>query len=186
MLASLALHPSWIVFFGTLVLGESVVLTAAALAARGTWSLVAVVLWCLTGTIVADALWFHGARVGFGRWTTDERRAAKLAKASRSIDRVVGRRPHLSLLYVKFIYGTRIASLAYLATKDVGWRRFLVFETVGTALWLAVFIPIGWLMGRQAGASGLDLQHLRWGVLAAVLGTVAAKGVSAWTARHRS
>lgn len=184
MLSTLALHKSWIVFVGTFFLGESVVLVSAALAATGTWSVWAVVGWAFAGTVISDTAWFRTARLGLGRWTSDSGRAARLALTTRRLDRLSGAHPHRALLFVKFVYGTRIASIAYMALRQVPAGRFVVFDSIGTAVWLAVMVPLGWAIGMGAESLGADLKRFEWAILGIVLVGAAAKGYMAW--RHQS
>ncbi|MFQ5523744.1 MAG: hypothetical protein ACE5F5_09215 [Acidimicrobiia bacterium] len=186
LLSSWALHKSWVVFVGTFFLGESVVLASAALAAQGTWSVTAVAGWAFAGTIVADTVWFRSARLGIERWTTDPVRASKLAEASSRLDRVSGAHPHRALLFVKFLYGSRIASIVYMALRQVQVKRFVLFSGMGTALWLAVMIPIGWAIGMGFGNLGVDLRNVERAILGVVLAGVVVKGVTSWRARLRA
>lgn len=179
MIASLALHKSWIVFVGTFFLGESVVLTASALAAQGSWSLVAVVGWAFAGTVTSDTMWFRTARLGLDRWSSGVR-AERLARATARLDRLSGEHPHRALLFVKFLYGTRIASIAYMAIRNVPSGRFIVYDSMGTAVWLAVVVPVGWMIGHGLDRLGADIKRVEWLVLGIVLAVAAVRGIRQW------
>lgn len=182
MLASLALHKSWIVFVGTFFLGESVVLAASALAAHGSWSVIAVAGWAFAGTVASDTAWFRTARSGLGRWSSGPR-AERLNRATDRLDRMTGARPHRALTFVKFIYGTRVASIAYMAVREVPLRTFVAFDSIGTAVWLAVMIPVGWMMGVGLSSLGADLRRFEWILLAMVLAAAARRGAGRWRTR---
>jgi membrane protein DedA with SNARE-associated domain len=178
------LHKSWIVFVGTFFLGESVVLAASALAAQGSWTAAAVAGWAFAGTLASDTIWFRTARLGLDRWSDGER-AERLARATARLDRLVGEHPHRALTFIKFVYGTRIASIAYMATRNVPTRRFIAFDAIGTCLWLAVMIPIGWAIGRGLDHLGADLKEVEWIVLGIVLAAAAVRGIQRWRTRIR-
>lgn len=178
MLSTLALHKSWVVFVGTFFLGESVVLAASALAAQGVWSVIAVAGWAFAGTVISDTVWLRSAAMGLGRWRSDPDGSGKLAKTTDRLDRLTGQHPHRALVIVKFLYGTRIASLVYMAVRNVPTRRFVAFDAIGTAIWLAVIIPIGWAIGRGMANLGADLKRLEWLILAIVLAATLYKGVA--------
>ena len=185
MIGSLALHKSWIVFVGTFFLGESVVLASAALAAQGTWSVAAVAAWAFAGTVVSDSVWFRSAGLSLDRWSTGHR-ADRLERVTKRLDRATGAHPHRALVFVKFIYGTRIASIAYMAIRRVPLRRFVTFDSIGTMLWLAVMIPIGWGIGKGLDQLGADLKRVEWVILGAVLVAATVKGLMRWRARSKA
>lgn len=45
MIESILLYPSWMILFGTVLFGDSIVLAASAMAATGRWSVWAVLIW---------------------------------------------------------------------------------------------------------------------------------------------
>ncbi|MDH3306653.1 MAG: hypothetical protein OEO77_03935 [Acidimicrobiia bacterium] len=103
---------------------------------------------------MSDTIWFRSAAMGMGRWQADPDRKESLGLATSRLDRLAGKRPHRALLFIKFLYGTRIASLAYMAVRNVPTRTFVLFDAAGTTLWLAVMIPIG---------GGSDEGSMHWG-----------------------
>lgn len=184
MFESLALHKSWIVFVGTFFLGESVVLAASALAAHGSWSVAAVAGWAFAGTVASDTLWFRTARLGLDRWSTGAK-AGRLSRATVRLDRLTGDHPHRALMFVKFVYGTRIASIAYMAVRGVPAHRFVVFDAIGTCIWLAVMIPIGWAIGLGLDRLGADLKRVEWLVVGIVLVVAVGRGFRRWQVTTR-
>lgn len=177
---SLALHKSWIVFVGTFFLGESVVLTASALAAQGSWSVMVVAAWAFAGTVASDTLWFRTARAGLDRWSTGKR-AERLARATFRLDRLAGDHPHRALTFVKFVYGTRVASIVYMAIRQVPATTFVLFDSIGTAIWLAVMIPIGWGIGLGLDRLGADLREFEWFVIGILLVAAVVRGIRVWS-----
>jgi len=184
LLGSVAFHQSWIIFVGTLFLGESVLIAYAALSAQGGWSVTTVAVWAFAGTLVADTAWFLSARKGLSRWTSDPARSSRLARLATFLDRFTGPRPYRALLVAKFFYGSRVAAIAYMALRGVKTGRFLVFDAIGTVLWLAVMIPIGRAVGAGLGGFEVDIKRVQWVVLVAVLGVVAVKGAVGWRAQR--
>lgn len=179
MLTSLALHKSWIVFVGTFFLGETVVLASSALAAQGSWSWQAVAAWAFLGTVVSDTVWFRSIGAGVTRLMED-REDTKLQTAARRLERLTGEKPHRALLFVKFLYGTRIASISYMAFRRVRLGTFVGFDSAGTVMWLAVMIPIGWAIGRGLEALGAQLRDIELAILLLVLAAALVKGVVGW------
>lgn len=176
---------SWWVLPGTFVLGESIVLSAAALAAQGAFPVWMVALWAFVGTVASDNVWFRVLGRAFSAVNRKEERAERLARHVARLDRVTGDHPHRALLFVKFIYGTRILSISYLAVRKVSTRTFAIFDAVGTLIWLAVIVPVGYAGGRVLDRIGVDLRQLQVGFVVVVVLAIGLRLVAAWRTRHR-
>ena len=183
MFMGAALGVSGAVFVGTFLLGESVILAAAAMAGQGTWPVTWVAGWAFAGTVISDVAWFTAANRGIAALGRNPERARKLDVHARRLDRWTGARPCRALLFIKFVYGTRILSIAYLSLRKVSRRRFASFDAAGTAIWLAVIIPIGYLAGRGLGSAGVDLVRFEGVFAILVVLAVAARALVWW--RHR-
>lgn len=175
---------SWAVFVGTFFLGESVILASAALAAQGSWSVWAVAGWAFAGTVLSDAVWFSAAGRGVRGLRGDPGRAERLDRHVARLDRWTGQRPHRALLFVKFVYGTRILSISYLSVRGVPLRRFVTFDAAGTLIWLAVIVPLGYLGGRGLSGMGVDLAGLERGLVGLIAVGVLARAVVLWWRRR--
>ncbi|HDH24934.1 MAG TPA: hypothetical protein ENH00_01900 [Actinobacteria bacterium] len=149
VLSSLIVYRSWVVFVGTFVLGDSVVLAAGALASQGHWGLPSVFGWALLGTVISDTLWFSMSGRTLARIRRDPDRLVRFDQVVGKLDRWVGDHPHRGLLFVKLLYGTRLLSLVYMSVREVPTRRFVMFDAVGAMLWLGVLLPLGWVAGMQ-------------------------------------
>lgn len=137
------------IFFGAFFFGETVVITASFLAAHGLWSLRDVFWLALAGTVLSDLVWFiFGQRFlrFFRRWEKYREKGAQLLAA---LEKITGRRPFLALLFIKFLYGTRILTILYLSMRKISLRTFAFFDSLGTVFWLAAVMAIGWLAGKS-------------------------------------
>lgn len=145
LIALLLAHQALGIFLGSVLFGETVIITAAFFAAQGFGSLWAVWWAGLIGTVLSDSLWFWGGAAAHRR--IEQRAGERYTKFLSIIDQRFGHRPFLVLLFVKFLYGTRILTIIYLSIRKLPFSTFVVFDTLGTMLWLAVMIGIGWLAG---------------------------------------
>jgi membrane protein DedA with SNARE-associated domain len=89
---------------------------------------------------------------------------AKYEKLVGWVSRRFGGRPERALLFVKFIYGARIATITLLALGGLSLRRFLALNSVGTAVWIVVMVAVGWLAGRGVGALASGLSRLEYAI----------------------
>jgi len=137
------------VLIGSFFLGETVIITAAFLSAHGVWSPLAVFWLALLGTILSDTVWFllgQQILIQLNRWEFYKKQSVPLVRA---LTKLTGEKPFLVLLFIKFLYGTRILTIIYLSTRKMKLSTFTLFNGIGTTIWLIVIITIGWLAGKS-------------------------------------
>jgi membrane protein DedA with SNARE-associated domain len=148
--------------------GETMLLTAAALAARGRLSIVLVALVAMIAAITGDNIGFAIGRLGgrpllerFGRWVfvTPERLDA--------MDRFFGERGPFAVFIARFIPALRVVAAVAAGSSSIRWRTFLLFNALGAITWATVVSVIGftgtdivtaalpWLRTAHLGAWGL-------------------------------
>jgi len=168
------------IFLGAFFFGETVVITAAALSAQGIWSVFNVFWLSLAGTVISDAIWFLSGQAIFrltNKWSKNQKKYQSLIA---KLDKITGQKPFLSLLFIKFLYGTRILTILYLSVRQIGFWAFVIFDTVGTIFWLVVVISIGWLAGKGV-VNFIPLVHkTEYALLAIVLVVVFFKLITLW------
>lgn len=149
IIETLTLYQMPAIFLGAFFFGETVIIAASFLAAQGLWSPWMVFFLALLGTLSSDALWFfYGQKIlsFFHRWENYRKHSEKFL---RGLEKITGSRPFLALLFIKAVYGTRILTIIYLSIRKVNFLTFLLFDAIGSALWLAVLVLFGWLAGKS-------------------------------------
>ncbi len=168
------------IFLGAFFFGESVIIAAAFLASHGLWPVWEIFLLAFFGTIISDSAWFSGT---FGltklinKKTNDENR---VKTAIKSIQKLTKGKSFLSLLFIKFLYGTRIITIFYLATQKLSFGKFLLFNSLGTIIWLVVIIFIGWSLGQGTKFIAIDLNHIDIVILVIVVVIIIFKYFIKW------
>jgi membrane protein DedA with SNARE-associated domain len=142
-------------FVGAFFFGETVILAAALLAQQGWWNMSTVFVVSFIATVVSDAVWFWLGTTFFFKKKWFDKYEKKYKGIVDVLDRKVGHRPYLSLLVIKFLYGTRIITILYLAVKDLSFWKFILFDTIGTLVWLVAMLAIGWFAGNGIASMGL-------------------------------
>ncbi len=140
-------HQILLIFLGSFLLGESVIITLALLAAQGIISLPFLFLFGVLGTIVSDTAWFYIGKILQSKHFFKK----KLHRHHRlffSVNKITGKKPFLFLLVAKFLYGTRILFITYLSIRKLRYLTFILFDTLGTMVWFAIIISLGWLAGK--------------------------------------
>jgi phosphatidylglycerol lysyltransferase len=166
-----------VVFFGSMVEGEVVLLAAAFLAHRGYLDLPLVVLAAAAGNTVADQVYYQIARAR-GR-AAFERKAAEDARYRRIHDWIARRGPVL-LFVSRFLYGLRIAIPAACGASGMRAPLFLAVNALGGLFWAAVIGLGGYAFGGTLELLLADVRRVE-GAALAVLVLLAV----AWLVRRR-
>ena len=136
--------------FGVPVPGETVLILAAVYAGAGRLNILVVALLGLCGAVLGDNVGFAIGHFGgrplverYGRYVflTPER----FDKATRFFERHGGK----IIIVARFIEGLRQANGIIAGTSGMRWTRFLIFNAIGAALWVAVWTSIGYLSGSH-------------------------------------
>ena len=134
--------------FGVPVPGETVLILGAVYAGTGRLNIVLVGLLGFAGALIGDNIGFAIGHFGgrrlverYGRYIflTPER----LDKATDFFERHGGK----IIVVARFIEGLRQANGIIAGTTGMHWARFLAFNALGAALWVAVWTSIGYFSG---------------------------------------
>jgi membrane protein DedA with SNARE-associated domain len=136
--------------FGIPVPGETVLIVAAVYAGTGRLNVVLVALLGFCGAVLGDNIGFAIGHFGgrpvverYGKYIfiTPQR----LDTATRFFERHGGK----IIIVARFIEGLRQANGIIAGTTGMHWARFLAFNAVGAALWVAAWTSIGYLSGSH-------------------------------------
>lgn len=136
------------VFIGSFFFGDAVIITSAYLAGQLHWNVIAIFFVAFAGTFASDMSWFVAGRVMSAhgsRITLLERQRAQVV---RLMDHLTGKKLERALVYVKFLYGGRIAMILYAAYQRMKYSTFMIYNSLGIFLWFVIFFPLGFLAGR--------------------------------------
>jgi membrane protein DedA with SNARE-associated domain len=136
--------------FGIPVPGETVLILAAVYAGDGRLNIWLVILLGFLGAILGDNVGFTIGHFGgrrlterYGRYVflTPER----LDRATVFFDDHGGK----IIIVARFIEGLRQANGIIAGSAQMRWRRFLIFNAIGAALWVAVWASVGYFSGTR-------------------------------------
>jgi membrane protein DedA with SNARE-associated domain len=147
----------WVIFllimledFGIPVPGETILIAGAIYAGAGRLNIVAVGIVGFVAAIIGDNIGFaighFGGRALALRWgkyvfLTEER----LDKAEGFFDR----RGAIVITFARFVEGLRQANGIIAGITGMHWRRFLIFNALGAALWVGTWVSLGYLAGNH-------------------------------------
>jgi len=142
-------HGYSIVFLGTIIGGEIVILAAVFLAALGMLNIYLVIILGMLGVVISDSFWyFIGTRIK-GRLNQSTKTFFPKRYQYRIElfkDRFV---EHYAKFLVasKFVYGTRIVTLITSGYQKIPYRKFLMFNFIGSMIWIVIIVFLGYIMG---------------------------------------
>ena len=89
----------------------------------------------------------------------------------------------VTVFFARFVFGLRIVAGPLAGVLRMPWRKFLVFNFLGAAVWVTTISVVGFLFGRswetvQRGVKELDL--------AAAIVVLVVVGVLWWRSRQES
>lgn len=166
------------VFLGTLLEGETILLSAGFAASRGLlhWPLVAAV--AFVGATLGDQIAFL-----LGRWRGASliARFPALALRAPRVHALLERHDVLLILSLRFLYGLRIAGPVILGTSGVSILRFALFNMLGAAIWAVLVAGAGYYFGVALTAAVADIKRIE----AVILIGIPVVGFVVWLWRRR-
>jgi membrane protein DedA with SNARE-associated domain len=167
--------------FGVPAPGETVLIAAAVYAGAGRLNIVAVGVVGFVAAVLGDNIGYAIGRFGgrtlvlrFGRYVrlTEER----LARAESFFARHGGK----IVIVARFIEGLRQANGIIAGIARMHWLRFVAFNSLGAALWVATWTSVGYLAGNHIQAIYTEVSRYALYLLA-----VAGLAVIVLIIRHR-
>ncbi len=173
--------------FGIPVPGETILIAAALFAGAGPLNVFVVFVVATLAAIFGDNIGFAIGHFGgralalrFGKYVflTEER----LDKAQEFFERHGGK----IIVVARFIEGLRQANGIVAGISGMHWRRFVVFNAIGAALWVGLWVSLGYLAGNHITALYNQITRYSLYVLIALAVAVAAFiGWRLWRRRAR-
>lgn len=163
---------------GTFLEGEVSLLLAAYLALGGLLTIEGVVLCAFAGTFASDQLWYYLGRRHGPRLLA--RRPAWQPPADKALSQL-RRHPELWVLSFRLLYGMRTVMPVAIGLSGYSWRRYLLLDALGAALWAGGLGVAAYQLGTAMDGLLGDLQRYQQYVLA----LLALLAGAAWLRRRR-
>ncbi|MFH1710944.1 MAG: hypothetical protein ABH840_01405 [Nanoarchaeota archaeon] len=146
---SLAEHPIIISLLGGIFAGEVAILALSFLAAQGYFPLWIIILFFWIGEIIADMIYFElGRSRVFGKLKNIERFSSVFEKVDNFISVISRKSVFLALLYSKFVYGIRTATVIFLGLRKTERKKFFIAECLTMVIVISILTAIGWSAGK--------------------------------------
>jgi membrane-associated protein len=139
---------------GALVPGETSLIVAGTLAARGRLSLPTVIAVAATAAILGDNTGYLIGRRGLrhllnrpGRWSPRRQRLAARGEA------FFASRGPAAVFFARWLPGLRVVASWLAGANQMRWRRFLLWNALGGIAWASTVGTAAYLLGRTASGS---------------------------------
>ena len=165
------------VLIGALVEGETILVMAGFLAHEGYLNLFGVIAIAAFGGFLGDQFFFalgrYRGREIIARFPRIQARAARVGE-------LVIRYQNWLIVFIRFMYGLRVAGPILLGMTPVSHARFIVVNLLGAIVWAISIGGAGYLFGQAVGLFLRDAQRYE----AFVLGTILLMGIGIWIYRR--
>lgn len=130
--------------------GEEIIIGLVFLSATGLFPLWWILVFVTLGELMSDFTIFSLAKLKFfQKFKRIEKLTRLYEKADKFIIKISKESTFLTILYSKFIYGTRIFTLVYLSSKKVQWKKFILSEFLVLIVWMSITVAVGWFVSAS-------------------------------------
>ncbi|MDD2365386.1 MAG: DedA family protein [Desulfuromonadaceae bacterium] len=143
----LELHGYWVLFIGTFLEGEAILLLAGFLAFQGYLNIAGVICTAWAGSFLGDQCYFY---IGYSKGRSLLKRFHSIAKKFREALRLVEKYGNFVAFISRFTYGFRIVLPIILGITNLHPRTFLWINLISALCWSALFSLGGYLFGKSA------------------------------------
>lgn len=164
-----------VIFFGTFVEGEIVLIAGGFLVYEGHLNFIVLVLIATLAAITGDHFFFWLGR--------SQRHGAKHPLANRLLrfigehrlfkgEELVRRHGGKSVFLIRFFYGLRFAGAMTAGYLGMGLGRFFLFNLIGSFTWALIIGRIGYLFGQSLEAVAKGVRLAQIGLFLVVAGLI--------------
>ena len=143
----LELHGYWVLFIGTFLEGEAILLLAGFLAFEGYLNILGVICTAWAGSFIGDQFYFYLGRFK-GRGLL--KRFHSIARKFREALKLIEKYGNFVAFISRFTYGFRIVLPIILGITKLAPRTFLWINLASALTWAVVFSLGGYLFGKSA------------------------------------
>jgi membrane protein DedA with SNARE-associated domain len=156
--------------------GETVLLLASFLAysqheLQLSWIILVATIAATLGDNLGFAIGYYGGRPLLERYRSTFRIERKTLERGQRIFAQYGA---LTIFFARFVFGMRIIAGPLAGVLRMEWKKFLIFNFLGAAVWVSVISGAGYLFGRHWGRLENILKRVDLAVVVVVIVVVVA------------
>lgn len=170
----LQIHGYWVLFVGTFLEGEAILIMAGFLAFQGYLDVRGVIMTALAGSFLGDQLYFY---LGRAKGKILLRRFHSIARKFREALRLIEKYGVLVAFISRYTYGFRIVLPIILGITNLAPRTFMWINLASAFSWAIVFSLAGFLFGKSASMFLDDVGKHEHYLMLALIGLIMAAWV---------
>jgi membrane protein DedA with SNARE-associated domain len=152
--------------------GETLLIFAAVLAGRGDMSLPALLISAWVGSVLGDNVgYWIGRKLGRAAVARYGARIGLTAARFGAVEAMFARYGAATVVFARFVDVLRQLNGVVAGTLGMAWRRFFLFNALGAALWVGLWVLGAFYLGEHM--STIMLLARRGGVVVGVMAAVA-------------
>ena len=164
--------------------GESLLITAAILAGRGSISFTAMFFSAWTGAVTGNFIgYLFGIKLGHTLLLRYGRKIGLTVERLRQVEATFAQYGAVTVVFARFFIVLRQLNGVVAGMLEMDWRQFLLFNALGGALWVLAWSVFGFYVGVH-GADIAVLLH-KLGILDVAVVTVVVIAIAIWTYKRR-
>jgi len=169
----LELHGYWVLFVGTFLEGEAILIMAGFLAFQGYLDIFGVILTSFVGSFLGDQFYFY---LGYYKGKSLLRRFHSIARKFREALRLIEKYGKAVAFFSRYTYGFRIVLPIILGITTLPPLTFMWINLLSACSWAIAFSLAGFLFGKSASLFLDDVSKYEHYLLLVLMGLIG----SAW------
>ena len=134
------------IFIGAAIEGDVAIVVAGVTASLGLLELAPAMAAAIAGCLFADSFWFALAKS-----RAEAIRGTRLYRTvGLQVESLSMRLGPWHIVYCRFIYGTRIATMMLWGLRELPYGRFIAFDILGCLIWAALLGTLGYFGSESA------------------------------------
>ncbi len=143
LVGSLGVYGSWTIFGVVFLFGETAIFILLLLSQQNILSLEEVCIFATLGTLCADIFWFIVGRYFPQQIIPTSFKKVILYPVHSFLKSVSKDRIFLSIFFLKFLIGARLAIILHFARESITFTRFLIYDALGTVMYVLLLAALG-------------------------------------------
>ena len=170
---------------GAPVPGESLLIFASVLAGRGDLSLPGLLISAWAGSVLGDNIgYWIGRKLGRAVVSRHGARIGLTAARFDAVERVFARYGAATVAFARFVNVLRQLNGVVAGTLGMDWRQFLVFNALGAALWVALWVLGAYYLSEHISVITRIAHHVGIAGAVTVVAALLITGFVLWRRRH--
>lgn len=136
-------------FLGAIIGGEETLILLSILSSHGFLNPYYLFIFFYFGVLVSDSIWFFIGKSKLFNWLVQRKFLSKAySHWDRLLNSVTKKSDFQALFITKFLYGSRLPTIMYLARERLKIKSFLVYSLITNFIWVSLILLIGWSAGK--------------------------------------